>query len=114
MADPSSDGTGRGDCRAREINLALGMAHPSSKITIRRGQCPFPPCQNTHITSEAWTAGGWADDSIGRKKYFEETFLQGLMINFLSGRDHDQPYGSGNLSSLKNLGCHAEVIEMTI
>src|SRR4030042_1744948 len=100
MTDPSFPRTGGRPCRTGEINLALGVAHPSSKITIRGGQCPFPSSQNAHMPSETGTAGGWADDSPCRKKYFEKSFPQRLMVNLRSGRNDDEAQGGSDPSSL--------------
>src|SRR4030042_1591413 len=69
MTDPSFDSAGSGDSGAGQINLALSVAHPSAKITIRGGQSFFPTGQNAHMASQTGTTGGWADDCAGRKEY---------------------------------------------
>ena len=69
MTDPSFDSAGSSHSRAGQIDLALSVAHPSAKITIRGGQGFFPAGQNAHMASQTGTTGGRADDCAGRKEY---------------------------------------------
>ncbi len=105
MTDSSLDGACCGNSRVGKIDFAFDMAHSSPEVAIRRGQRPFPRCEDTHIASEAGTAGGCADRRTCRKKYFEEAFFQSLPINLLSRRDDDEPQGGSDLFPFQNPSC---------
>lgn len=63
MADPPPDRASSRNRGAGKVDFTFNMAHSSSKIAVGRGQSPFPSSQNTHMSAQAGTAGGWTDDS---------------------------------------------------
>ena len=79
------------------------MAHPAHEVAVRRGHRPLPLGQDPHISAQAGSAGGGADHRPGVHEDLQETLLHGLPVDFLGGRDDDQPDEGGPLLSLQDL-----------
>ena len=100
MTDSSFDGAGSGHSRARQINLALSVAHPSAKVSIGGGQSFFPTGQNAHMASQTGTTGGGTDHCARREKCLDEALFQGLAIDLLGCRNDDEAKGGSHFSPL--------------
>ena len=58
----AGDGAGCRYCGTCQIDLGFYMSHTSDKVTIGRGDTSLAFCQDTHITTQARTAGRSADN----------------------------------------------------
>jgi hypothetical protein len=73
--------TRSGDGGRTQINLCVGISHPSLEITVRGGEGDIPVSERTLMDSEATAAAGIHDDCAGVDQISKSAAFQCLLVN---------------------------------
>src|SRR5512147_1596336 len=75
--------------RARKIDLAFWVAHPSHEVSVSCRHRPLTFCQNTHVAPEAGSACRRRNDATCLEIGLKVSAPEGSVVNIRSGGYHD-------------------------
>ena len=90
------------------------MSHASYEVTIGSRDSSLSCCQDSHITTQAWTTGWCTYDGTCLDKCLCQPLFNGLKINVLCRRDHDAADSFLYFASFQDLCCHTHVFNTAV
>ena len=90
------------------------MAHAAYEIAVGGGNTLLSLCQNTHIASQAGTAGRGTDNSTGLDEGLDVSLLHSLQIDSLRCGNDDHAQTGSYLFAFHDLRCRLNITDSAV
>ena len=104
----------RCDIRIGKIHLAGRVTHAAFEVAVARRDAALAAGDDAHVSAETRAARWRADGTFGIDKDVDESFMHGLLINFLRARDDHGAHPRVNLAAAQHLGGGTQISEVAI